>query len=183
MPAEVIADTTDLFVLREENFGQLEDEVFGPSFFIMLRNFPLNEHVLRPTHVETLRGRVTFELKKPVIFGEFYAMTDRSGARQVNYTVAGRRLKAVQSALLPFGAPFAKFHHPLCKAIGEDFWEAKHERDPNNPLFNDNLKAGDFRMVAIALSPAPIGVPTRNFSNRAVANTLAFCRRHAQKRG
>lgn len=183
MPTEILADTTDLFVLREENLGQLEDELFGPSFFIMLRNFPLNAHVLRPSHIETLRDRVTFELKKPVMLGEFYAMTDRSGTRQVNYTVAGRRLKAVQSALQPFGAPFAKFNHPLCKAIGEDFWEEKHERDPNNQVFNDNLKASEFRMVAIALTPAPIGVPTRNFQNRTVANTLIFCRRHVQKRG
>lgn len=181
MPSEIVSDTTDLLVVKEENFGQLEDELFGPSFFIILRNFPLNEPVLRPAHVEVLRDRVTFELKKPVTLGEFYAMTDRSGSRQINYKVAAKRLTAVQDALLPFGAPFAKFHHRLCKAIGEDFWEAKHDRDPNNHIFDDNLKASEFRSVMIALSPAPIGIPTRNFQNRTIANTLIFCRAHAQK--
>ena len=51
MPAEIITDTTDLLVVKDEDFGQVEDELFGPSFFISLRNFPLNSHALRPSHV------------------------------------------------------------------------------------------------------------------------------------
>jgi clan AA aspartic protease (TIGR02281 family) len=54
MPSEIITDTTDLLVIKDESFGQLEDELFGPSFFIILRNFPLNSHALRPSHTETL---------------------------------------------------------------------------------------------------------------------------------
>jgi hypothetical protein len=181
MPSEIISDTTDLLVIKDESFGQLEDELFGPSFFIILRNFPLNSHALRPSHVETLRDRVTGELKKTVTLGEFYGMTDRSGSRKINYKVAAERLAAVQEALLPFGAPFAKFHHSFCKAIGEDFWTSKHDRDPTNPLFDDNLQDSEFRSVMIGLSPAPIGIPTRIFRNRSAQGVLSFCRDHTQQ--
>jgi hypothetical protein len=182
MPVEIITDTTDLLVVKDESFGQLEDDVFGPSFFISLRNFPLNSHALRPTHVEVLRDRVTFELKKPVMLGEFYGMTDRSGSRAINYKVAAERLAAVQDALLPFGAPFAKFHHSFCKAVGEDFWENRHDQDPTERIFNDNLQDSEFRCVMIEVSPAPIGVPTRIFRTRAAQEILVFCRAHTQKR-
>jgi len=181
MPAEIITDTTDLLVVKDESFGQLEDELFGPSFFISLRNFPLNSHALRPSHIETLRDRVTWELKKPVMLGEFYGMTDRSGSRQINYKVAGERLAAVQDGLQPFGAPFAKFHHDFCKAIGEDYWENRHDQDPADRVFDDDLQDNEFRSVIIALSPAPIGIPTRAFRNRSLQEMLLFCRKHTQQ--
>ncbi len=180
MPSEILADTTDLLVVKEENLGQVEDELFGPSFFISLRNFPLNSHALRPSHVDILRERVAPRLKQTITFGEFYGMADRSGSRQINYQVSGERLAAVQDALLPFGAPFAKFHHGFCKAIGEDFWAARHVRDPNEPIFDDNLQESEFRSVVIALTPAPIGVPTRRFSNSTIQELLSFCRVHTQ---
>lgn len=182
MPSEIITDTTDLLVIKDEGFGQLEDDIFGPSFFIILRNFPLNSHALRPTHIDTLRDRVTSELKKTVTLGEFYGMTDRSGSRQINYKVAAERLAAVQEGLLPFGAPFAKFHHSLCKAIGEDFWGSKHDRDPTDRIFDDDLQDSEFRCVMIGLSPAPIGIPTRIFRNRSAQSVLSFCRAHTQQR-
>jgi len=180
MPAEIITDTTDLLVVKDEDFGQVEDELFGPSFFISLRNFPLNSHALRPSHVDILRERVTPRLKTAVTLGEFYGMTDRSGSRQVNYKVAGERLAAVQDALQPFGAPFAKFHHGFCKAIGEDFWAARHDQDPTERIFDDDLKDTEFRCVVIALTPAPVGIPTRRFRNKTIQELLLFCRVHTQ---
>jgi hypothetical protein len=166
-------------VVKDESFSQLEDELFGASYFINLRNFPLNSHALRPSHTEVLRERVTSELKKPVVLGEFYGMTDRSGSQQINYTVAAERLAAVQDGLLPFGAPFAKFHHSFCKAIGEDYWATRHDQDPADRVFDDNLQDSEFRCVIIGLTPAPIGIPTRRFRNRTLQEMLLFCREHA----
>jgi hypothetical protein len=179
MPVKEITDTNDLYVAEDETFGGLEDE-FGPSFLIVLRNLLLNSAALRPSHVDILRERVTPELKKPVFIAEIYAMTDRSGSKQLNYKVAADRLGAVQNGLLPFGAPFAKFHHDFCKAIGEDYFASRHDRDPANPVYDDGKREERFRSVVVALSPAPIGIQTRVFRSSTVANVLAFCRMHSQ---
>ena len=120
---------------------------------------------------------MTRELKKTVTLGEFYGMTDRSGSRRINYKVAAERLAAVQDGLLPFGAPFAKFHHGFCKAIGEDFWASKHDRDPTDRIFDDDLQDSEFRSVMIGLSPAPIGIPTRIFRNRSAQGALVSVER------
>jgi len=62
----------------------------------------------------------------------------------------------VQDGLLPFGAPFAKFHHSFCKAIGEDYWATRHDQDPADRVFDDNLQDSEFRCVIIGLTPAPV---------------------------
>ena len=107
-------------------------------------------------------------------------MTDRSGSKQVNYKVAAQRLEAVQAGLLPFGPPFARYHHDFCKALGEDFFAAKHEADPGVRLFDDDRLEGSFRSVVIGLSPAPIGIPTRFFHQDAARSVLSFGRLHRQ---
>jgi len=114
-------DTKDLFVSKEESLTSVEDE-FGPSFFILLRNFELNGSQLRPDNVDILRDRVVPYIQRPIGVAEIYAMTDRSGSRQVNYQVSGQRLISTQQSLRGFGAPLEKVQHGFPKAVGEDFF-------------------------------------------------------------
>jgi len=180
---ELVTDTEDLLVIREETFGGLEDE-FGPSFFILLRNFDLNSDVMKHEHLDVLRERVTPYIQRSVGFAEIYGMTDRSGSRQTNYEVSQRRLAATQQSLVQSGAPSTKVHHAFAKAIGEDFFEDKKARgDADNHALDDGKKDGQLRAVVIALSPAPIGVPTRRFRTSFAAETTSFCRLHVQKPG
>ena len=175
--------TEDLFVSKEETLGGLEDE-FGPSFFILLRNFDLNSDVMKHEHQDILRDRVTPYIQRSVGFAELYGMADRSGTPQVNYEVSGRRLAAVQQSLMRSGAPSTKVHHAFAKAIGEDFFEERKRRDgETSHVFDDTKKDGQFRVVVIALSPAPIGVPTRRFRSSSAEDLLRFCRLHVQKAG
>jgi hypothetical protein len=174
----VLTAETDLFVLEEEPLVDLEDE-FGSSFFILLRNFALNSNVLRPSHQQVLSDRVLGFVNRGVGFAELYAMTDRSGSRTVNFQVSAGRLTAVQRHLLGLGAPLTKVMHPFAKAIGEDFFKDRFDRT-HSPVFGDGRKDGQLRLVVIALTPAPIGVPTKIFRTRAAAATVSFCRRHQQ---
>jgi hypothetical protein len=176
---QLLTDETDLFVAREEPLVDVED-LFGPSFFIVLRNFDLNSKALKPLHRQVLRERVLDFVKTNVGFAELYAMTDRSGSRKVNYQVSGSRLSEVQQHLLGLGAPLAKIMHSFAKAIGEDFFEDRFNRE-QSPVFQDGIKNGQLRNVVIALTPAPIGVPTKIFRTRFIADTVSFCRQHRQK--
>jgi hypothetical protein len=179
--AEVVTDNVDLFVLKEETLGGLEDE-FGPSFFILLRNFDLNSDLMKHEHLDVLRERVTPYIQRSVGFAEIYGMADRSGTPQVNYEVSGRRLAAVQQSLMQFGAPSTKVHHGFAKAIGEDFFEDKQKREGSEThAFDDGQKDGQLRVVVVALSPAPIGVPTRRFRSTTPADVTSFCRLHVPK--
>lgn len=173
-------DTEDLFAFEEETFGGLEDE-FGSSLFIVLRNFALNSSALRRVHNEILTDRVVPFLNRTAGFAEIYAMTDRSGSRRVNYQVAGLRLQEVQRTLKGVGAPSGKVFHRFAKAIGEDFFEDKHGREENDIFFSDGLKKPELRVVVLALTPAPIGVPTRRFRQSSAKDLTAFCRVHEQK--
>ncbi len=183
MPVTVLSETPDLFVLKEDfPAGSVEDE-FGPSFFILLRNFDHNTTRLKAEHATELRDRVVPFVKNNIGFAEIYGMTDRSGSRQVNYKVAASRLREVQGQMLRLGAPSNKVNHRFAKAIGEDFFEARQAADPNSQVFRDGARLGDLRLVVIGLSPAPIGVPTRRFRSSTALNTLAFCRLHEQRQG
>ena len=175
-------DTEDLFAFEEETLGGLEDE-FGPSVFMMLRNFALNSSALKRVQTEILRDRVVHYLNRTAGFAEIYAMTDRSGSRRVNYQVAGMRLQEVQRTLQGLGAPQGKVFHRFAKAIGEDFFEDKHAREENDLFFSDGLRKPELRVVVIALTPAPIGIPTRRFKQRSAREVTAFCRTHEQRGG
>lgn len=175
-------DTEDLFAFEEETLGGLEDE-FGSSLFIMLRNFALNSSALRKSHNEILRERVAPFLNRTASFAEIYGMTDRSGSRRVNYQVSGMRLQEVQRTLQALGAPNGKIFHPFAKAIGEDFFEERHAREENDLFFSDGLRKPELRVVVLAVTPAPIGVPTRRFKRRSALDVTTFCRRHTQRGG
>ena len=176
-------DNAELFVNREDNLSSVEDE-FGPSFFIVLRNFALNSSALRPAQMQLLRdGVVPFLTDRGANFAEIYGMTDRSGKRQLNYKVSGDRMRAVKQALLQFGAPPKKINHAFNKAIGEDFFEFRHDAEPSSPVFLDGKKNGSLRVVVIGLSPAPLERPTRRFRATSAAEILDFCRKHVQKPG
>ena len=178
---EILTDTEELFVMREETLDGVED-MFGPSFFILLRNFPLNAAELAPSQVEVLRGRVKPYIDRRPGFCEIYGMTDRSGSRAINYEVAQKRVAAVQTNLRALGAEAPKIDHVFVKAIGEDFFEDRHDREPvGDKIFTDGKKNGSFRSVVIALSPAPIGVPTRIFLPGSSGDTISFCRQHRKK--
>jgi hypothetical protein len=177
---EILVDTADLFVEREETLGGLEDE-FGPSLFILLRNFPLNASALRQPHVEILRERVVPFIDRPPGFAEIYGMTDRSGSRAINYKVGAQRVAAVQTVLKSLGATASKIDHPFVKSIGEDFFEHRHDQDQKSAVFDDGRRDGAFRVVVIALTPAPVGVPTRIFQPGTPAEVVSFCRLHRQK--
>jgi hypothetical protein len=174
-------DTPDLFAFEEETLGGLEDE-FGPSRFVLLRNFDLNSDALKPAHFDFLRERVVPFVNRPPGFAEIYGMTDRSGNRQVNYAVGARRLQAVQRQLRAFGAPLDKVSHAFAKSIGEDFFEDRHDREKGDLFFTDGVRKSELRVVVIALTPAPIGVPTRIFRRGSAADTVSFCRAHVQRR-
>jgi hypothetical protein len=112
-------------------------------------------------------------------FAELYAMSDRSGSRKVNYQMAGSRLSEVQQHLLGLGAPPAKIMHSFAKAIGEDYIDDKYNRE-QDPSSKDGIKDGGRRCVVIALTPAPIGVPTKMFRVRHIADAISYCRQHEQ---
>jgi hypothetical protein len=173
-------DTPDLFAFEEETLGGLEDE-FGPSRFILLRNFELNSDALKLAHLDILRERVVPFVNRSPGFAEIYGMTDRSGSRQINYRVGANRLEAVQRQMMALGAPQAKVVHAFAKSIGEDFFEDRHDREKGDLFFTDGLRKGELRVVVIALTPAPIGVPTRAFRRGSAADTVNFCRRHTQR--
>ena len=175
-------DNEDLFGFEEETLGGLEDE-FGPSFFFLLRNFGLNSNALRLAHMDLLRERVVPFLKRGAAFAEIYAMADRSGSRLLNYQVSAGRLSQVQQNMLALGAPSEKVQHRFAKAIGEDFFEDKHRREKDDKFFSDGQRQSALRVVAIALTPAPIGVPTRIFRRSSAAELTSFCRTHTQTRG
>lgn len=175
-------DNEDLFAFEEETLGGLEDE-FGSSFFIILRNFALNSSALRRVHGEILSDHVIPFLRRTASFAEIYGMSDRSGSRRVNYQVSGMRLQEVQRTLQALGASSAKIFHPFAKAIGEDFFEDRHDREENDLFFSDGLKKPELRVVMLALTPAPIGVPTRRFKRRSALEAISFCRSHEQKGG
>jgi len=175
----VLTDKSDLYVAREETVVGVED-LLGPSYFIILRNFELNSQRLKSLHREALSERVLGFVKTSGGFAEMYAMTDRSGSRKVNYQVSGMRLAQVQNHLLGLGAPLAKVKHSFAKAIGEDFFEDRFDRG-HSPMFQDGRQLGHLRSVAIALTPAPIGVPTRIFRTKHIAELVSFCRWHRQK--
>ena len=180
--SETLVDSEDLLVFREDPLVDVEDE-FGASFFILLRNFSLNSHLLRQAHIDVLRERVVPFVQRRPGFAEIYGMTDRSGARKLNYQVGQSRLLAVQQSMLGFGASNPQVNHPFAKSIGEDFFEDRFARDSTATVFGDGLKNSQFRVVVIGLTPAPIGRPTKRFRTNAPANTLAFCRNHIQQPG
>jgi hypothetical protein len=176
---KVVVDTPHVFIFREEPLDAVED-LFGPSYFITLRNFDLNKATLKPSHVAALQGLVVKYLERKVGYAEIYAMTDRSGTAAVNYDVSAGRLEMVQRHLYRLNAPWPKVHHAYAKAVGEDFYEHLHRLDPD-PVYGDARKNGDLRNVTIGLTPAPMGVPTRRFRNRTIAEVLAFGRQYEPK--
>ncbi len=177
----------DLFVEEEETLGGLEDQfILSPSQMIILKNFDLNStrNDLLKVHQDILRERVAPFLKNNSMgFAEIYAMTDRSGTRQVNYQVSTKRLAMVRLALLRFGVPFTKVFHGFAKAIGEDFWEFRSNQFAGkNPVFQNGLRDSAFRSVSLALSPSPFGFPVRQFLRPTFSEMLRFCRKHVQRR-
>jgi hypothetical protein len=177
-------DDVDLFAFEDDTLGgQLEDDLFGTSLFVMLRNFALNSSALRKAHTEILTQQVIPFLRRPASLAEIYGMTDRSGSRAVNYKVAGMRLQEVQRTLLGLGAPSEKVFHRFAKAIGEDFFEDRHSREQNDVFFSDGLRKPDLRIVIIAVTPAPIGIPSRRFRSPSAQEALVFCRKHEQRPG
>jgi|SRR5579883_1204833 len=170
----VLADSTDLLLAREESSASVEDEL-GPSYFILFRNFEHNSKSLRPLHHDVVRNYVVGYLNSPAGFAELYAMTDRTGSREINYTVSAARLKSVQSDLFAQGAPRSKVEHPYAKAIGEDYYADQFDRT-HDPEFGGGIKDGKRRCVVIALTPAPIGIPTKLFMTSTFRKVIAYCR-------
>jgi outer membrane protein OmpA-like peptidoglycan-associated protein len=171
MPVEV--NTTDVFLFREDPLDDVED-LIGTSFILILKNFGFNSSALRPEHVNWLRGfAARYLLKRESHFAEIYAMADRKGDRKVNYKMSNARLIAVQQGLEQHNVPPKKVYHAFAKAIGEDFSEAKEVAD--------GTKSADQRCVVLALTPAPIGVPTKFFRAPIFREMIAFCRLHQPK--
>lgn len=177
---KVITDTADLLVYREEPLDAVEDLLNRPSYFLSLRNFDLNRTALKPAHAAALAEYVAGYLEGRFGFAEIYAMTDRSGTAAVNYQVSAGRLEMVQRYLYRPNAPWPKVYHAYAKATGEDFYEHLRRIAPD-PVYADGRKTGDLRNVAIGLTPAPMGVPTRYFRNRSIAELLAFGRQYVSK--
>ena len=50
-------------------------------------------------------------------------------------------------------------------------------------FFSDELRKPELRVVVLAVTPAPIGVPTRRFKRRSALEVTTFCRRHTQRGG
>src|ERR1022692_1307324 len=179
MPAtEILIENADAVVIKDAEFFSQVEEEFGPSYFILLRNFPLNGHYLKLSHIDVLKDFVAPYLRKPLGFIEIYGMTDRSGNRVANYIVGAARVTAVQLGLVRFGISPAKSDNDFTKTIGEDFLEFKEKQDPKEAAFDDGRLNGRFRLAVVALSPAFFGFPTRIFQNRTAAQVLGFCRPH-----
>jgi hypothetical protein len=53
--------------------------------------------------------------------------------------------------------------------------------DDSEGFFADGIKKASLRAVAIALSPAPMGIPSRMFRTRAAREVVSFGRAHVQK--
>jgi hypothetical protein len=183
MPAaEILIENPDVVVIKDAEFFNQVEEEFGPSYFILLRNFPLNGHYLKLSHTAVLKEFVAPYLRKPQGFIEIYGMTDRSGSRVANYIVGAARVMAVQLGLVHFGIPPSKSENDFTKTIGEDFVEFKQSKDTKDPTFDDGRQEGRFRLAAVALSPAFFGFPTRIFQHRTAVEMLAFCRPHEEIR-
>src|SRR5665213_3110920 len=130
MPAsEILVENADAVVIKDAEFFTQVEEEFGPSYFILLRNFPLNGHYLRMSHKAVLKEFVAPYLRKPFGFIEIYGMTDRTGSRVANYIVGAARVTAVQQGLVKFGIPPSKYDNDFTKTIGEDFVEFKHTQN------------------------------------------------------
>jgi len=65
----ILEDNDDAFVLKEEPLVDVEDE-FGPSFFILLRNFEFNSATLKAEHRNILQDRVAPFIKNRVGFAD-----------------------------------------------------------------------------------------------------------------
>ncbi len=174
----LLIENNEVLLFREEPLVAVEDEL-GPSFFLILRSFALNSSILTAVHQDVLREWIIPILRRPAMFAEIYAMTDRSGSNAVNMKISASRLNAVQTAMTLLGASGEKVRHGFAKALGEDYFADRNRREPDAVVFKDNRKAGDFRSVVLALTPAPIGIPTKLFRNRTIANMVAFGRFHA----
>lgn len=178
MPLEILEENRDVHLVREEFVSTVEDEL-GPSHIVLLRNFELNGATLTSAHHQVLREWVAPLSRRTAVFIEIYAMTDRSGSRALNYRMSAERLRSVQHALVANGVASQKVFHLFAKAIGEDFFEHRQRLDRSSTVFADNRKDGSLRSVLMALSPAPIGVPTRIFRHFSFAEAISFCRVHA----
>jgi len=174
-------ETDDVLFIKEEPIDQVED-LLGPSYFIVLRNFGLNSAALKSEHYKVIRDWVLYYSKNGAGFVETYAQTDRSGTKEVNYKVSEKRLAAVLAYMIQIGCPINKVRHAFAKAIGEDYLEYLYQRDEKNPFLKDDKKRGDMRCVAIALTPAPTGFPSRRFRTSFVSNFVAFCRMYQRPR-
>jgi hypothetical protein len=144
-------------------FRRLVEEEFGPSYFILLRNFPLNGHYLTLNHLAVLKEFVAPYLRKPHGFVEIDGMTDRSGSRVATYIVGAARVTAVQVGLVHFGISPARCDNDFTRSIGEDFLEFRQRQDLRDPTFDDGRLNGRFRFAVVALSPAFFGFQTRIF--------------------
>src|SRR5665213_820392 len=181
MPAsEILVENADAVVIKDAEFFTQVEEEFGPSYFILLRNFPLNGHYLRMSHKAVLKEFVAPYLRRSFGFIEIYGMTDRSGSRVANYIVGAARVAAVQLGLVDFGISLARSDNDFTKSIGEDFVEFRHNQDLKETAFDDGRLNGSFRLAAVALSPAFFGFPTRIFQNRTAVQMLSFCRPHEE---
>jgi len=180
--SEILVENTDAVVIKDAEFFTQVEEEFGPSYFILLRNFPLNGHYLKLSHLAVLNDFVAPYLRKPFGFIEIYGMTDRTGSRVANYIVGAARVTAVQVGLVKFGIPPSRSDNDFTKTIGEDFVEFKHGQNVKDPTFDDGRLNGRFRLAVVALSPAFFGFPTRIFQNRTAGEILSFCRPHEEIR-
>lgn len=181
MLGTIFINTSEVFLYREDPVDDAED-VLGPSYYLLLTNFGHNAWKLSVAHTDVLRQWVAdLATRKPATFVEIYGMTDRSGTRAVNYRIAAERVLQVQLKLLALGVPNAKVQHPFAKSIGEDYFEHRHERA--NDEFDDGRRQGGFRSVVMALTPAPVGVPTKIFRQPHARRSIAFCRYHTPRPG
>jgi hypothetical protein len=181
MPAsEILVEAPEAVVIKDAEFFNQVEEEFGPSYFILLRNFPLNGHYLKLSHLAVLKEFVAPYLKKPHGFIEIYGMTDRSGGRVANYIVGAARVKAVQVGLVNFGISPVRSDNDFTKSVGEDFLEFKQSKNLKDTTFDDGRLNGRFRLAVVALSPAFFGFPTRIFQHRTAAEILGFCRPHEE---
>jgi hypothetical protein len=178
--SEILVENVDAVVIKDAEFFTQVEEEFGSSYFILLRNFPLNGHYLKLNHMAVLKDYVAPYLRKSFGFIEIYGMTDRTGSRTANYIVGAARVTAVQMGLVSFGIPFTRSDNDFTKTVGEDFVEFKHKQNVKDPTFDDGRLEGRFRLAVVALSPAFFGFPTRIFQNRTAGELLGFCRPHEE---
>ena len=149
---------------------QLEDELspFQDNLIFFLSNFDLNGGNLKADQFEALRDFAPRNLQGPSRVCEIYAMTDTSGANNVNLKVGETRLKAVQQALLLMGVPMTKVFTRFAKSIGEEFALTK---------MNNSVKLPSARAVVMAVSSSPFGIPTRSFQENVLTEIIRFGRK------